>query len=194
MTGRLSPEQRERYARHLVLPRVGPEGQEQLLNSSVLVVGAGGLGSPALMYLAAAGVGRIGIIDNDAVSASNLQRQVIHNSEWIGKSKIESASKWIAGLNPDVDVVKINDRLTDENSMEIWMIMMLLLMGRTISNLVILLGTLVKSLVSHGFSEVSIDSRVRSRHSTSMMDQIIVIYFQPPLLQNWHQIARKLAY
>jgi len=119
MSDRLNQEQRERYARHLVLPRVGDEGQEQLLNSSVLVVGVGGLGSPALMYLAAAGVGRIGIIDNDSVSASNLQRQIIHSSEWIGKSKVESASNWIAGLNPDVDVVKINDRLTHENSMEI---------------------------------------------------------------------------
>ncbi|MEO2115558.1 MAG: ThiF family adenylyltransferase, partial [Candidatus Poseidoniia archaeon] len=119
MSDRLNQEQRERYARHLVLPRVGDEGQEQLLNSSVLVVGVGGLGSPALMYLAAAGVGRIGIIDNDSVSVSNLQRQIIHSSEWIGKSKVESASNWIAGLNPDVDVVKINDRLTHENSMEI---------------------------------------------------------------------------
>ena len=119
MSGRLNQEQRERYARHLVLPSVGEEGQEQLLNSSVLVVGVGGLGSPALMYLAAAGVGRIGIIDNDSVSASNLQRQIIHSSEWIGKSKVESASNWVARLNPDVDVVKINDRLTHENSMEI---------------------------------------------------------------------------
>ncbi len=119
MPDRLRPEQRERYARHLVLPGVGDKGQEQLLNSSVLVVGAGGLGSPALMYLAAAGVGRIGIIDNDSVCASNLQRQIIHNSEWIGKPKVESASNWIAELNPDVDVVMINDRLTNDNSMEI---------------------------------------------------------------------------
>ena len=119
MAGRLSQEQIERYARHLVLPRVGVEGQEQLLGSSVLVVGAGGLGSPALMYLAAAGVGKIGIIDNDTVSASNLQRQIIHNSELIGKSKVESASKWISGLNPDVDVVKMSVRLTHDNSMKI---------------------------------------------------------------------------
>lgn len=119
MSDALSPEQRERYARHLVLPGVGDEGQELLLKSSVLVVGAGGLGSPALMYLAAAGVGRIGVIDNDVVSASNLQRQVIHNSASINESKVESASKWIVGLNSDVDVVKINDRLTLNNSLEI---------------------------------------------------------------------------
>ncbi len=119
MPDHLSPEQRERYARHLVLPKVGSEGQEHLLKSSVLVVGAGGLGSPALMYLTAAGVGRIGIIDNDSVSVSNLQRQIIHNSAWIDRPKVESASNWISGLNSDVDVIEINDRLTHENSLEI---------------------------------------------------------------------------
>ena len=119
MSGYLSPEQRERYARHLVLPGVEEEGQEKLLRSSVLVVGAGGLGSPALMYLAAAGVGRIGIIDNDTVSSSNLQRQIIHNISWVGKSKVESASNWIKGLNSDIDVVEMDDRLTHENSLEI---------------------------------------------------------------------------
>ena len=119
MSGYLNPEQRERYARHLVLPGVGEEGQDKLLKSSVLVVGAGGLGSPALMYLAAAGVGRIGIIDNDTVSSSNLQRQVIHNVSWVGKSKVESASNWIKGLNPDIEVVEIDDRLTKDNSLEI---------------------------------------------------------------------------
>jgi len=119
MSGYLNPEQRERYARHLVLPGVGEEGQEKLLKSSVLVVGAGGLGSPALMYLAAAGVGRIGIIDNDTVSSSNLQRQIIHNVSWVGKSKVESASNWIKGLNPDIEVVEIDDRLTKANSLEI---------------------------------------------------------------------------
>ena len=119
MSDYLGPEQRERYARHLVLPGVGHEGQEKLLKSSVLVVGAGGLGSPALMYLAAAGIGRIGIIDNDKVSSSNLQRQIIHNVSWVGKSKVKSASDWIKGLNPDIDVVKIDDRLTRNNSEEI---------------------------------------------------------------------------
>ncbi len=119
MSDYLNPEQRERYARHLVLPGVGAEGQEKLLKSSVLVVGAGGLGSPALMYLAAAGVGRIGIIDNDTVSSSNLQRQIIHNVSWVGKSKVESASNWIKGLNPDIDVIGMDDRLTQGNSLEI---------------------------------------------------------------------------
>ncbi len=120
MSDYLNPEQRERYARHLVLPGVGGEGQEKLLKSSVLVVGAGGLGSPALMYLAAAGVGRIGIIDNDTVSSSNLQRQIIHNVSWVGKSKVESASNWIKGLNPDIDVIGMDDRLTQGNSLEIF--------------------------------------------------------------------------
>ena len=119
MSDYLSPEQRERYARHLVLPGVGSEGQEKLLKSSVLVVGAGGLGSPALMYLAAAGVGRIGIVDNDSVSSSNLQRQIVHNVSWVGKPKVESASNWINGLNPDIEVVEINDRLNHDNAVKI---------------------------------------------------------------------------
>ena len=119
MSGHLSPEQRERYARHLVLPRVGSEGQEKLLKSSVLVVGAGGLGSPALMYLAAAGVGRIGIVDDDKVSSSNLQRQIIHSTSSIGSAKVKSASNWISKLNPDIDVEEIGEKLTSENSIQI---------------------------------------------------------------------------
>ena len=115
----LSPEQRERYARHLVLPRVGSEGQEKLLKSSVLVVGAGGLGSPALMYLAAAGVGRIGIVDNDKVSSSNLQRQIIHSTSSIGSAKVKSASNWISELNPDIVIEEIEEKLTSENSIQI---------------------------------------------------------------------------
>ena len=119
MSGHLSPEQRERYARHLVLPGVGSEGQEKLLKSSVLVVGAGGLGSPALMYLAAAGVGRIGIVDNDKVSSSNLQRQIIHSTSSIGSAKVKSASNWISELNPDIVIEEIEEKLTSENSIQI---------------------------------------------------------------------------
>ena len=123
MSDSLSPDQRERYARHLVLPDVGSEGQEKLLSSSILVVGAGGLGSPALMYLAAAGVGRIGIIDNDKVSSSNLQRQIIHDSSSIGSPKVNSASNWISKLNPDIFVEEIEEKLTLENSMKIrWIV------------------------------------------------------------------------
>ena len=81
-----------------------------MLKSSVLVVGAGGLGSPALMYLAAAGVGRIGIVDNDSVSSSNLQRQIVHNVSWVGKPKVESASNWINGLNPDIEIGRASCR------------------------------------------------------------------------------------
>jgi len=119
MSRHLSPEQRERYARHLVLPDVGSEGQEKLLKSSVLVVGAGGLGSPALMYLAAAGVGRIGIIDNDKVNSSNLQRQIIHSTSSIGSAKVKSASNRISELNPDVLIEEIEEKLTSENSIQI---------------------------------------------------------------------------
>ena len=119
MSRHLSPEQRERYARHLVLPDVGSEGQEKLLKSSVLVVGAGGLGSPALMYLAAAGVGRIGIVDNDKVSSSNLQRQIIHSTSSIGSAKVKSASNRISELNPDIVIEEIEEKLTSENSIQI---------------------------------------------------------------------------
>ena len=99
-----SDTQIERYARHLVLPEIGDEGQAKLLASSVLVIGAGGLGSPLLLYLAAAGVGRIGVVDDDAVDLSNLQRQVVHDSSNVGMSKVESAKARLAEINPEVVV------------------------------------------------------------------------------------------
>src|SRR5437660_8289429 len=102
----LSPEQVQRYARHLILPEVGGAGQRKLLNTSVLLLGAGGLGSPAAMYLAAAGVGRIGIVDFDVVDASNLQRQLLHGTDDIGRPKVESAADPIRSLNRDVAVVQ----------------------------------------------------------------------------------------
>ena len=105
----------DRYARHLVMPEIGPAGQAKLGQAKVLVVGAGGLGSPALLYLAAAGVGTLGIIDFDTVDASNLQRQVIHADDRIGMPKTESAAKTLKALNPDVRVVVSNDMLTDAN-------------------------------------------------------------------------------
>jgi molybdopterin/thiamine biosynthesis adenylyltransferase/rhodanese-related sulfurtransferase len=110
-----SPALSARYSRHLLLPEVGQEGQEKLLHSRVLIVGAGGLGSPALLYLAAAGVGCIGIIDDDLVDESNLQRQVIHGTSDIGVSKVDSAVQAIAELNPDVTVEPIQERLSKEN-------------------------------------------------------------------------------
>ncbi len=115
----LTAEQRERYSRHLLLPEVGLEGQQKLLDAKVLLLGAGGLGSPAALYLAAAGVGTLGIVDNDEVDLSNLQRQVIHSSERIGVSKVDSAEQTIKALNPDVDVVKHALRLDASNIMEI---------------------------------------------------------------------------
>jgi molybdopterin/thiamine biosynthesis adenylyltransferase len=101
----LDAAQRNRYQRHLLLPEIGEEGQQRLLESKVLLLGAGGLGSPAALYLAAAGVGTIGIVDMDVVDASNLQRQVLHNLDRIGERKVDSAKKTLTALNPDVDVI-----------------------------------------------------------------------------------------
>jgi len=115
----LSREQRERYSRHLLIPEVGTEGQQKLLDSKVLLLGAGGLGSPAALYLAAAGVGTLGIVDNDEVDLSNLQRQVIHTTDRVGVPKVDSAEQTIAAINPDVDVVKYPVRLDASNIMEI---------------------------------------------------------------------------
>ena len=115
----LTAEQRERYSRHLLLPEVGPDGQQKLLDARVLLLGAGGLGSPAALYLAAAGVGTLGIVDNDEVDLSNLQRQVIHSSERIGVPKVDSAEQTITALNPDVKVEKYPLRLGPENIMDV---------------------------------------------------------------------------
>jgi len=115
----LTAEQRERYSRHLLLPEVGIEGQQRLLDAKVLLLGAGGLGSPTALYLAAAGVGTLGIVDNDEVDLSNLQRQVIHSTERIGVSKVDSAEQTITALNPDVKVEKFPVRLGAENIMDI---------------------------------------------------------------------------
>ena len=115
----LTPEQRRRYSRHLLLPNVAEAGQAKLLDAKVLLIGAGGLGSPAALYLAAAGVGTIGIIDDDVVDASNLQRQVIHTTDRIGAPKVDSARQTIEALNPDVTVQAIEDRMTPENIFDI---------------------------------------------------------------------------
>ena len=111
----LDDEKLARYSRHLLIPEVGIEGQQRLLETSILLIGAGGLGSPAALYLAAAGVGRMGIVDDDRVDASNLQRQVLHSTAELGESKAHSARAAIEGLNPDVDVVTYEERLTSEN-------------------------------------------------------------------------------
>src|SRR5436190_3680120 len=115
----LSAEQRERYSRHLLLPEVGMDGQQKLLDAKVLLLGAGGLGSPAALYLAAAGVGTLGIVDNDEVDVSNLQRQVIHSTDRVGVPKVDSAEQTITALNPDVKVEKYPVRLGAENIVEI---------------------------------------------------------------------------
>ena len=115
----LTAEQRNRYQRHLLLPEVGTAGQAKLLASKVLMLGAGGLGSPSAMYLAAAGVGTIGIVDMDEVDASNLQRQILHNMDRVGDRKVDSAKKTLTLLNPDVDVVTYDTRLDASNIMQI---------------------------------------------------------------------------
>ncbi len=115
----LTAEQRDRYSRHLLLPEVGAEGQQKLLDAKVLLLGAGGLGSPTALYLAAAGVGTLGIVDDDTVDLSNLQRQVIHNSNRVGVPKVDSAEETINALNPDVKVNKYPVRLGPENIMDI---------------------------------------------------------------------------
>jgi molybdopterin/thiamine biosynthesis adenylyltransferase len=115
----LSPEQRNRYQRHLLLPEVGEAGQLKLLDSKVLLLGAGGLGSPAALYLAAAGVGTIGIIDMDVVDASNLQRQILHNVDRIGERKVDSAKKTLTLINPDVNVVTYDTRLGADNVLDV---------------------------------------------------------------------------
>ncbi|MEJ7715388.1 MAG: ThiF family adenylyltransferase [Thermoleophilaceae bacterium] len=115
----LTAEQRERYSRHLLVPEIGIEGQLKLLDAKVLLLGAGGLGAPTALYLAAAGVGTIGIVDDDVVDLSNLQRQVIHTNDRIGEPKVDSAQTAINDINPDVDVVKHQTRLDASNIMEI---------------------------------------------------------------------------
>jgi len=117
--GTVSDEHGERYARHLALPEVGPEGQRLLTDASILVVGAGGLGSPALLYLAAAGIGRIGIIDDDSVSLSNLQRQVLHGTTDIGEAKVVSAARRLGDLNPEITVEAHEKRLGVGNALEL---------------------------------------------------------------------------
>ncbi len=115
----LDPEQRNRYHRHILLPEVGEAGQQKLLESKVLMLGAGGLGSPSALYLAAAGVGTLGIVDMDVVDASNLQRQILHNMERIGHRKVDSAKTTLTTLNPDVNVVTYDVRFGADNILDI---------------------------------------------------------------------------
>ncbi|TML45346.1 MAG: molybdopterin-synthase adenylyltransferase MoeB [Actinobacteria bacterium] len=114
-TGALGPEQRTRYSRHLLIPEVGEEGQLKLLQSRILLIGAGGLGSPAALYLAAAGVGTVGIVDADVVDETNLQRQILHSTASLGEPKVESAERTIRELNPDVEVKAYKELLSSEN-------------------------------------------------------------------------------
>ena len=118
-SARLSPQERERYARHLVLPHIGEQGQEQLKAARVLLVGIGGLGSAIALYLAGAGVGHIGLIDDDVVGLSNLQRQVLHGTAWLSRPKVDSAKHRLSDLNPDLELVTYNARFTTDSGGEI---------------------------------------------------------------------------
>jgi adenylyltransferase/sulfurtransferase len=115
----LGPEQLDRYSRHIIMDEIGPEGQAALLDAAVLVVGAGGLGSPVLQYLAAAGVGHLAVVDDDVVERANLQRQVVHGDSDVGRPKVESARDFVAGLNPDVDVTTHELRVSAENAADL---------------------------------------------------------------------------
>jgi len=115
----LDPTQLDRYSRHIIMDEVGPEGQQALLDAAALVVGAGGLGSPVVQYLAAAGVGTLGIADDDEVELSNLQRQIIHGNDDVGRPKVESAAEFVADLNPDVDVETHRVRVEPDNVEEL---------------------------------------------------------------------------
>ena len=112
-------EQLERYSRHIILKEIGVKGQKKLINGSVLIIGAGGLGAPAAMYLAAAGVGKIGIADADVVDLSNLQRQIIHTTADVGRPKVESAAETMRAINPDVEVVTYHEFISSANIMDI---------------------------------------------------------------------------
>jgi len=117
--GALTPEQRQRYARHLALAEVGPEGQQRLLRAHVLIVGVGALGSPVALYLAASGVGTIGLADHDHVRLSNLQRQIIHSMDGLNRSKVAGAARTVSALNPDVKVETIEETVDEHNAMDL---------------------------------------------------------------------------
>ena len=115
----LEDHQLDRYARHIILKQVGGAGQKKLLSARVLIIGAGGLGSPLILYLAAAGVGTIGVIDDDVVDLSNLQRQILHTTPQVGNPKVQSAKNMIGQINPDVNIITISERLTSGNAQHI---------------------------------------------------------------------------
>src|SRR5204862_5329013 len=115
----LSPDDIRRYSRHLILPEVGLAGQKKICSTTVLCIGAGGLGSPIAMYLAAAGIGKIGLLDFDAVDFSNLQRQILHHTADVGRLKTESGRETIQGINPNTEVVLHNTRISSENALDI---------------------------------------------------------------------------
>src|SRR3989339_629067 len=116
---KLRDDQIERYSRQILLPNVGGKGQEKLLNAKVLIIGAGGLGSPSALYLASAGIGKIGIVDSDKVELNNLQRQILHATNRVGIPKVESAKETLKSINPDVEIAVYNMRLMSDNIMDV---------------------------------------------------------------------------
>ena len=185
----VSDEQSARYARHLTLPEVGPEGQRLLNEASILVVGAGGLGSPALLYLAAAGIGKIGIIDDDSVDLSNLQRQVLHGTSSIGEAKVVSAERRLSDLNPEVTIEAYEARLGVDNALDLIDSFDLVIDGSDNFSTRYLISDACEILGKPWCSAVSTDSRVKSPPSISTGDPTTATCFPRPLQRSWHQTA-----
>ena len=189
----LSHEEIKRYSRHLIMPEVGMKGQKKLKAASVLLIGTGGLGSPLAMYLAAAGVGRIGLVDYDTVDASNLQRQVVHGTSTIGKLKVESAKERILDINPDIRVDTYNDLFTSANAFDIARPYDIIIDGtdnfptRYLVNDVCVL--LKKPMCMVQFS----DSRDRRRSFGRSTDLVTVVCFPSRHRRDWCRRAPKAA-
>ena len=164
----LSSEQKQRYSRHLLIPEVGAEGQKKLLDSKALLIGAGGLGSPAALYLAAAGVGTIGVVDFDVVDLSNLQRQVIHSTDRVGEKKTESARRTINALNPDVNVVLHEEMLTEEN------------VGRLIDGYDVILDGTDTFETRYTLNDAAVAARIPVIHASVFRFEGQLTVFDPP--------------
>ena len=191
---KLTNDELARYSRHLLIPDIDEVGQARLLNAKVLCVGAGGLGSPTILYLAAAGVGTIGILDYDNVEISNLQRQVIHTEADLGKSKVESAASKVRALNPSINLNLHEEKLTENNAIEIFNDYDLVIDGTDNFATRYLINDAAAILGNHTFGEVFIDLMDRFQYSGANTDLVIVVCTQrhpPPV---WYQVVPKVEY
>lgn len=187
-------EQIERYSRHIILPEVGGAGQQKMLEARVLLLGAGGLGSPAAYYLAAAGIGNLGIVDFDTVDLSNLQRQIIHSTERIGMLKTESAKKTIQALNPDVKVTLYNERLESGNIMELIENYDYVVDGSDNFPTRYLVNDACVMKNKLSFMAVSIGLKGKSPSSNPMKALVTDVYTLNLLLLEWFLTVRKVGY